>query len=184
MELDFTTNNDAQAFALCMAGVEFSAPGVTNKYSPNKLRELGLAGMLPMDAIKSAVNAEKRGAVTYFFRTGQGCGELVAAYDDQVRILKETDCALLETISIVEARFADGQITKQERDVRMWCCFMWGRKIFVNLWKQCVPTFFVEKEGAVKRESDKETGGGSVTHPGFIEASVNCTPETLRRLGL
>jgi len=185
MRAPFTTNNDAQAFALYMAGAQMVPPYVKNEYTPDMLRGMGLQGVKPLDAIKLAQARDKRGAVTYFFNPEQELRNLSDAYDDQIKRLDADDAGTVqEEIVKVEARFLDGQITRQEKDVRVACCFMRGRKLILNFWKQCQPTLLITKGGSRSDVVDKDTGGRTVTHPGFIVVSANASEETKERLGL
>lgn len=158
-ELGFQTTNNAQAFALTLAGFE---PRIMNRYTPELLQKLGCTA-------RQAWEAGKPGIVEYYFEPAPGLKECITAYDEEAALH-----AAAKDGSTLEVQATD--------IVRIVAATLCQRKPFADLWKRVVPHLTIHKEGAPQRVNEDDGVSFRMVYPGFATISINDTA-ALERIG-
>lgn len=158
----FCTTNNAQAFALTLAGIE--PLSIQNVYTPEQLAKLQCTA-------REAWQNGLPGTVKYWFASTEKLRRCVEAYDAEVAKIKDPG-GVGSTIDVDEADV-----------VRIVAAVLTQRKPFTDLWKKVTPHIRIEKGGDAQRIDGDDEHHFRMMFPGFVEVSIN-DREKLSEMGV
>jgi hypothetical protein len=184
IEAPFVTQNVKLAFAIYSAGVPFYKTPLVNTYTASKLKELGYTGQPIEEAARDAFSKNKAGHVAYSFNRTAELKSIIEAFDHaQKQVDSDELFDFAESLGRIITEFETGDITRAQFIAKNIALTLDARKAFLGLWRTHTPMIRVNKAGSPVTR-DGANGGKVVTHPGYIEYSLNASPETRQRLGL
>lgn len=178
----FVTENVKLAFALYSAGIPLAM--IKNTYTAAHLRTLGFTGLPIEEATRQAHQRGHAGKVAYSFEKTPQLAEIVKAFDEAQKVADSKEDYDFSKLALgVFENVQSGALTPNEGIAKIICYAMDARREFLKLWKNVVPQIHIKKEGDPTTR-DGANGAKIVSHPGFIEYSLNASPEIKRHLGV
>jgi hypothetical protein len=189
----FDTTDGILAFALYLAGVPFVSQKMwcKNTYTLDTLRRLGYEGIEAREAAKTAVKANLKGKVQYFFQQVEKLSELLEDFTSQEQGMEAAEGESREYLQAICEQYKNGELEFEEFITRATC--VWGkiRRDFMDGWKEMTPHVRVMHEGKVERsqfpfvdDKGNQRIGEKVIRPGFAEFPADAPDEMLQKLGV
>jgi hypothetical protein len=182
----FTTSNAILAFSLYLAGVPFidDSKPLLNVYDNEILKNLGFAGLTLEEGTRAALQAGKKGHVTFSFRWTPELGNLLKAFGEMEKKItdsSETVAKAAEELMLEEAKI--GHV--DEALVKIACLILKSRGQFMNQWKGREDLAMIRVPNPGKAEiRDGPHGSKIVSNPGYRLVSLNASEKTKRSLHL